>query len=145
MRLTHDSAHSDEAGQAIRFEAGHLFRREAGRASDLKPATLGVVGQVWLDDGSGPDRGSSGALRRFRCFLLSHALSLEFDPICVVDEAVERSIGNGWVTDDLLPAIHWELVGDHDRAPVISIFDDFQKIAALLGSQSLWPPVIEDQ
>jgi hypothetical protein len=45
-RLIPRTAHSDEAGQAIRFEAGHLFRREAGRASDLKSATSGVVGQV---------------------------------------------------------------------------------------------------
>jgi len=32
-------ADSDEAGHALQYEAGHLFRSEAGRGSDLKPAT----------------------------------------------------------------------------------------------------------
>ena len=36
-------ADSDEAGQAFRQEAGHWFRFEAGRGSDLMPATLRVL------------------------------------------------------------------------------------------------------
>ena len=40
-------ADSDETGQAFQSEAGHPFRREAGRCSDLKPATWAVAPGSW--------------------------------------------------------------------------------------------------
>ena len=40
-------ADSDETGQAFQSEAGHLFRDEAGRRSDLKPATSAALPGRW--------------------------------------------------------------------------------------------------
>ena len=34
-----EGADSDDAGHLFRFEGGHLFRSDAGRRSDLMPAT----------------------------------------------------------------------------------------------------------
>ena len=42
--------HSDEAGHAFHFEAGHLVRSEAGRRSDLMSATGGLLPQIEVDD-----------------------------------------------------------------------------------------------
>ncbi|HET6608969.1 MAG TPA: hypothetical protein VFG62_20005 [Rhodopila sp.] len=39
-------AGSDEAGRTSQSEAGHLFRREAGRGSDLMPVTVWAFRQV---------------------------------------------------------------------------------------------------
>ena len=41
------TADSDETGQAFQSEAGHLFRDEAGRRSDLKPATSAALPGRW--------------------------------------------------------------------------------------------------
>ncbi len=48
-------ADSDETGRAFQSEAGHLFRDEAGRRSDLKPATWAAVpGSMVMVDAIAP-------------------------------------------------------------------------------------------
>jgi hypothetical protein len=47
--------------------------------------------------------------------------------------------------DQVMPSVHGNLAGDDERALVVAIFDDFQKIARLSGGGRLRPPVIQDQ
>ena len=61
----------------------------------------------------------------------------------VVNDAIEDGIGQRWIADYLVPTVDWHLAGDQDGAGVISILDNLQEVAALLGVQRLWPPVVE--
>ena len=47
---------------------------------------------------------------------LAHALAFEFDPVGVVDDAIEDGVGKSWIADDLVPALDRQPTGDHDRA-----------------------------
>jgi len=50
-----------------------------------------------------------------------------------MDDAVENGVGQGGITDHLMPAIDRHLAGDQQGSPVIAIIDDLEQIAALLG------------
>lgn len=45
-------------------------------------------------------------------FCFPHGLSIEFEAIGVVNDAVEDGVGEGWFTDDFMPDIDGELAGD---------------------------------
>ena len=68
---------------------------------------------------------------------LSQALSLEVDAVGVVDESVEDGVGDGGIADELVPAIDGQLAGHDDRSRLVSILDDFEEVAALLGIEGL--------
>lgn len=74
--------------------------------------------------------------------MLSEALSLEFDAVGVVDEAIEDCVGNGRISDNFVPAIDGQLASDDDRASFISVLDDLEQIAALIGVERLRSPII---
>ena len=44
-----------------------------------------------------------------------------------------------------MPAIDRDLAGDQEGSPVVSIVDDFEQIAALLGVERFRPPIVNDQ
>lgn len=77
--------------------------------------------------------------------MFSKAFAAELDAMGVVNDAIEDGIGQRWIADDLVPTVDWHLAGDHDGAGVISILDNLQEVAALLGVQRLWPPIVEHQ
>jgi len=87
-------------------------------------------------------RRSSDRLIGSGLFLLSEALSFEFDAVGVVDEAIEDCVGDGGISDDFVPAVDGQLAGDDDRASFISVLDDLEQITALIGVERLWPPII---
>jgi hypothetical protein len=78
-------------------------------------------------------------------FELAHAVTRERDPVGVVDDAVEDGVSERRITDDLVPTIDRQLAGDDDRVSVISVLDDLKEIAALLGTELLRSPIIEDE
>lgn len=63
----------------------------------------------------------------------------------VVDEAVEDGVGIGWVADDLVPLIDWDLAGQNGRAAAISFFEAFVEITARATVERLEAPIIEDE
>ena len=77
--------------------------------------------------------------------MLSEALSFEFNAVGVVDEAIEDCVGYGGISDNFVPAIHGELAGDDDRTSFISVLDDLEQIAALIGVERLRSPVIKNE
>src|ERR1700730_4199612 len=90
-------------------------------------------------------RRSSDRLIRGGLLLLSEALSFEVDAVCVVDEALEYGVGDGGISDNFVPAVDGQLAGDDDRTSLISVLDDLEQIAALIGVERLWPPVIKNE
>src|SRR5258708_16780723 len=77
--------------------------------------------------------------------LLAEGLSLEFDGGGVVDEAIEDWVGDGGMSDNFVPAIDGQLAGDDDRTSFISVLDDLEQIAALIGVERLRSPVIKNE
>ena len=54
----------------------------------------------------------------------------------VVDEAVEDSVGQGRLADEIVPAVDWELAGDQGGGATVAVVDDLQQIAARVGVSS---------
>ena len=63
----------------------------------------------------------------------------------VMYEAIEDSVGEGRIADDLVPGIDRQLAGDQRRAGAITVLDDLHEVAPLVGREPVWAPVIEDQ
>ena len=76
--------------------------------------------------------------------MLSEAFSFEFDAVGVVDEAIEDCVGDSGISDNFVPAIDGQLAGDDDRTGFISVLDDLEQIAALIGVERLRSPVIKN-
>ena len=75
--------------------------------------------------------------------LLSQTLAGEIDPISVVDDAIEDRVGERWHPDHIVPVVDGDLAGDHDRANIVAILDDFEQIARLIGGERLRAPIVE--
>src|SRR3954453_22673158 len=98
----------------------------------------------WLLSSSGMRFGSS--LDRLWWQLSAQAVAAQMDAMCVVDEAVEDGIGQGWVAgDQVVPAVDGELAGDQRGAAAVAVLDQFQQVAPLLWPERLEPPVVEDE
>ena len=63
----------------------------------------------------------------------------------VVNDPVEDGVGEGWLADQVMPAIDRDLAGNQDGAAAVAVLDNFQHVMTLLGPQRLEPPIIEDQ
>ena len=61
----------------------------------------------------------------------------------VMNEAVEDSVGIGWITDDIVPAVDRKLACDDGGAAAIALLKDFQKILPCLGIEGCKAEVIE--
>src|ERR1700750_1517589 len=83
------------------------------------------------------------------CVLLSplsaQRVAAQLDAVGVVDDAIEDCVGQSWVADQVMPAVHWDLAGDQRGATAVAILDDFQQVMALLSGERLQPPIIKDE
>ena len=68
-------------------------------------------------------------------FVFPHGFSsFELDFVCVVNKAVEDGVGQGGLSDGLVPMFEWDLGGDEGCTPPVAVFDDFEEVApCLLG------------
>src|SRR4029077_2318933 len=71
--------------------------------------------------------------------------AFEVDAMGAMDDAVENGVSQGGITDDFMPAIDRDLAGDQQRPPVVTVVDDLEQIAALLGIERFRPPIVDDQ
>ena len=76
---------------------------------------------------------------------LAQALAGQLDAIGVVDDAVEDGVGERWDADQIVPAVHGNLTGEDERALVVTILDDFEQIACLVGRERFGAPIIENR
>lgn len=58
------------------------------------------------------------------------------------DAGTDEAIGDGGISNNFVPAIDGQLAGDDDRTSFISVLDDLEQIAALIGIERLRSPVI---
>ena len=61
--------------------------------------------------------------------LLSHAFSGELKAVSVVDEAIQDSVAEGGVADNVVPMFDGDLAGDDGRGATVAIVKDLQKVA----------------
>ena len=59
--------------------------------------------------------------------------------------AVEDSVGEGGIADDLVPSVNGKLAGDQRGTGAVSVFDDLHQVTPLARSKAIRPPVINDQ
>ena len=78
-------------------------------------------------------------------FELAHGWPVQFQPIGIVDDAIEDGVGEGRLADDIVPLVEGKLAGDERRAVAIAILDDLHQIAPLVGGEPVRSPVVEDQ
>jgi hypothetical protein len=62
-----------------------------------------------------------------------------------VDEAIENGVGDGWIADDLVPAIDRHLAGNDCRAALVTVLDDLEEVAPLIVAERFGSPIIEDE
>src|SRR5512145_1968 len=75
----------------------------------------------------------------------AQALAVQTEPVRGVNEAVEDSIGDCRVGDDVVPVVDRQLARHDGAAPAVAIVDDLEQVAALLGRHRRQTPVVEDQ
>jgi hypothetical protein len=56
-----------------------------------------------------------------------------------MNEAIEDGIGVSRIANDFVPAVYWNLGGNHRRAVSVAFFEDFQKIMAGCGVRGSSP------
>ena len=61
--------------------------------------------------------------------MLSHAFSGELKAVSVVDEAIQDSVAEGGVADNVVPMFDGDLAGDDGRGATVAIIKDLQKVA----------------
>ena len=87
--------------------------------------------------------GSSGG--DFRRPLFAQTVALELQAMGVVDDTVEDGIGECRFADKVVPTVDRDLASDQGGAAAIAVLDNFEHVVALLGSERLKAPIIEDQ
>ena len=63
--------------------------------------------------------------------LFAHRFIAHLDPVSVVYQPVEDAVGQRGISDLFVPASHWQLRGQDDRARLVAIFGDFPEVSAL--------------
>lgn len=63
--------------------------------------------------------------------------------MCVVHEAVEDGVGEGGVSEDVVPVIERELAGDDGRALGVPVVEDLEAIGSFTVTQGGESEVIE--
>src|SRR5207249_11551367 len=76
---------------------------------------------------------------------IAHRWPIERKTMGIMHEAVEDSVGEGRIADDLVPGIDRQLAGDQRRAGAITVLDDLHEVAPLVGREPVWAPVIKNQ
>jgi len=62
-----------------------------------------------------------------------------------VNDAIEDGVGDGGITDDVMPVFERQLAGDEDGSDVVAILDDFEEITSLIGIEGFWSPIVDNE
>src|SRR3982750_2522013 len=94
----------------------------------------GRVGQGWhanaLPHTSLGEKGSCFLLR-FVSALLAHGLAIEFQTVRIVNDAVENTVGYRNIPNLFVPVSQGHLRGENQRAALVTVVADFQKVPPL--------------
>src|ERR1700726_109157 len=72
---------------------------------------------------------------------LAHGWSVQFEPIGIVDDAIEDGVRERRLTDDIVPLVAGKLAGDKRRSVAVAVLDDLHQIAPLVGGGPGWSPI----
>ncbi len=61
----------------------------------------------------------------------SHRGTFQSDTVSVMHEAVEDSVTEGGITDDVVPVFDGQLAGDEGRTTAVAVIEDLEEISAL--------------
>ena len=78
-------------------------------------------------------------------FELAHGWPIQFQPIGIVDNAIEDGVGEGRFADDVVPLVGRQLTGDERRSVAVAVLGDLHQIAPLIGRETIRAPVVEYQ
>jgi hypothetical protein len=126
-----DHEHADRVPCGAWRAAGAHGRSLPTDSCSLSPFLAG--GQAFL------------ASRRGDAVAFAQAGALQLDPVRAVNNAVENRIADRGIAHQFVPVSHGNLAGHQQRALLVTIVDDLEQIAPLLGSQRLRYPIVDDQ
>ena len=86
-----------------------------------------------------------GVNRRVSGRLFAHAFSCDVEAVGVVDETAESRVGESRIADDFVPLLDRNLACDDNRGALVTIFEDFEKIALFDMGERREAPVIQNQ
>src|SRR5271167_3103421 len=69
----------------------------------------------------------------------------QLDAVGAVHDAVHNGVADRRVGDEFVPALYGNLAGHQQRTFLVTVLDDLQHVAPLLGGQRLRTPVVDDQ
>jgi hypothetical protein len=72
-------------------------------------------------------------------------VTFQFDLVCIMDQAIQNTVGQGRVADLFVPALDGDLAGQDGRAQLVAIVANFQKVAALGFCQRRVDPIVNHQ
>ena len=61
---------------------------------------------------------------------LSHGSSFQLNSVSIVNQTIHNGIGDGGVSDMVMPVFNGELTGDQGGTRSISVFDDFEQVSS---------------
>lgn len=74
----------------------------------------------------------------------THRFTFEFEPACIVNEAVQDRVGVGRIVYGLMPAGHRKLAGDKRGALTVAVLEDFETMTGV-AVEWLKTPIVQDQ
>ena len=76
---------------------------------------------------------------------LAHTLSVQGEPVRIVHEAIEDSVGIGRIADHVVPLVDRDLAGDDGGASAVAFFENLEEIVACGGVERFETPVVESR
>ena len=61
------------------------------------------------------------------------------------DETIHDRVGDGGISDDLVPMLDFHLTGHDGRASILALFDNLQEISSFEISEDREAEVVQDQ
>src|SRR3954468_4220485 len=65
----------------------------------------------------------------------AHGLAVELDAMHVLEQTIEESVGHGCFSEGGVPHCDGELAGDDGGAALHAVFDDFEHVGGLIGTE----------
>ena len=76
---------------------------------------------------------------------LASGLSLEIEPVGIVDQTVQDGVPDGWVGEAGVPLGNGHLSGDHGGGSAVAVIQDLEQVLGLGAGQGVAQPIVEGQ
>ena len=77
--------------------------------------------------------------------VLAHAFAFEFDPMSVVNDAIEDGVGVGGIADEIVPFLDGRLAREDCGPAAIALLDNFKEVVTSRGVENLQAKIVQDQ